>query len=390
MVASRLKSLERYCGLDLRSLALFRVGLALVICSDLLGRWDSLLTRSSAGLPGYWSIHGLSEAVGWQIGCFAIAILAALLMLFGYRTRWATLVSWGMLVSLHNYNSLLVHAVDDGLRTILFWAMFLPLGSSYSIDQALNTSPQLQPKRIFTGAIFGLILQLGVMIVVLIKAPSLASGVIVCLLGLLFIPSWLWKHWTAWTPKQLGLKIYYDADCGFCKKVVHLLRTFLVLPGRVPLQIAQSDPVIQTAMETHNSWVIVDWQGQHHYKWHGIAYVVSLSPIVWPLAHGLRWSPLMSVGTRIYETIANNRRFAGNFTKPFKFQAFTARSSNLLNLVALAMLLLVVGWNLHGMTSHGADGQLPGVALVHRITQPVKLLSPLLQITRLDHSWNLD
>lgn len=395
MVASWFKPF----GLDLRSLALFRLGLGLVILSDLLGRWEGLLAdygdraprRLLNELPGYWSVHGLSGTVGWQVGCFAIATLAALLMVLGYRTRWVTIVSWVMLVSLHNHNPLLVHAIDDGLRTILFWAMFLPLGSSYSVDQALNTSPQPQPQRIFTGAAFGLILQLGVTAAVLIKTPSLVSGVIPGLLGLLFIPSWLWERWTAWDAKQLRLKIYYDADCGFCKKVVHLLRTFLVLPGRVPLQVAQSDPVIQTAMETHNSWVIVDWQGKHHYKWQGIAYVVSLSPVFWPLAHGLRWSPLMSVGSRIYETIANNRRFAGNFTKPFKFQSFTARSSNILNLVALAMLLLIVGWHLHSMTAHGADGQQqPVIALIHRITQPFERLSPLLQVTRLDHIGTLD
>lgn len=370
MIAAWFKSLERRYGLDLRVLALLRMSLALVILGDRLGRWGEL-----------------SGAMGWQIGGGAIATFAALLLLIGYHTRWATIISWVMLVLL--YSPQTVSATDNMVRMLLFWAMFLPLGSCYSVDQALNTSPQPQPQRILTGATLGLIIQLCWTVAVFIKTASFAGGLLSCVIGLAFVPPSIWQRWTtrAYTPKQLGLNIYYDADCGFCKKVVHLLRTFLVLPCRVPLRTAQSDPVIQTAMETHNSWVIVDWQGQHHYKWQGIAYVVSLSPILWPLARVLRWSPLMALGTRIYETIANNRRFAGNFTKPFKFQSFTVHSPGVLDLVTLLLLLLLAGWNLHTITAR-ADG--PAIALIHRITSPVQHLSPLLQATRLDRAWALD
>ena len=52
----------------------------------------------------------------------------------------------------------------------------------------------------------------------------------------------------------------------------------LVLP-HTPLATAQSIPEINEAMEAQNSWVIVDWKGQRHYKFEGIAYVVSLSPV---------------------------------------------------------------------------------------------------------------
>ncbi|MBX2865534.1 MAG: DUF393 domain-containing protein, partial [Leptolyngbyaceae cyanobacterium MAG.088] len=430
-----LKPFERRYGIDLRSLALLRLGLALGILIDLgfrLGNISAYYTdqgavpRSALGelwLPGYWSIHALSGSVGWQVICFAIATLSALLMLIGYRTRWATVVAWVMLVSLHNRNPLAISAPDDLLRAMVFWAMFLPLGSSYSVDQALNMSPNPQPKQILTGATLGLMVQQcciyigsalfltasngnnapGVAVVLaatgslLLWSPiktdlcrtlaivlliSLHMGialtsnlgllpVLSCFTWLVFIPSSLWDHWAerVFTPKQLGLKIYYDAECGFCKKVVHLLRTFLVLPRRVPLQIAQSDPVIQTAMETQNSWVIVDWQGNHHYKWQGIAYVVSLSPILHPLAQVLRWSPLMAIGTRIYETIANNRRFAGNFTKPFKYQSFAVRPTSFLSLAPLLILLFIFLFNFQLQAFQG--------------------LAPLGQSARLDQTWTI-
>ena len=456
MLVPWLKPLERRYGLDLRSLALLRIGLALALLGDLIFRAGDLLgqgvvSRGGQGelwLPGYWSLYGLSEAIGWQVGCFAIATLATLLMLIGYRTRWATTVAWVMLVSLHNHNLLVVHAADDVLRAILFWAMFLPLGSSYSVDQALNTSPQRQPQRIFTGATLGLMAQqcyiyvasalghtmapndasvspviIGVAVgSLLLWSPfrtdicrtvvvvafvlfhlvfHLSLGltlnlglltIVSCFTWLAFIPSSVWDRWAqrAFTPKQLGLKIYYDAECGFCKKVVHLLRTFLVLPRRVPLQIAQGDPIIQAAMETQNSWVIVDWQGQHHYKWQGIAYVVSLSPIVNPLARVLRWPPLMALGTRIYETIANNRRFAGNFTKPFNYQSFTVRPTGIFSVGTVCLLLLVTLMNVRSLAVQSAASAPPAIEPSGQRTNPiVQGLVVLGQTARLDQSWHI-
>ncbi|EKV00776.1 Protein of unknown function, DUF393 [Leptolyngbya sp. PCC 7375] len=459
MISRWLKPLEHRYGLDLRSLALLRLGLALVILFDVWFRLSNVvadytdqgtLPLSALGelwLPGYWSIHALSGSVVWQWVCFAIATCSALLMLIGYRTRWATIVAWLMLISLHNRNPLVVSSADDVLRAMVFWAMFLPLGSSYSVDQALNMAKTPQPKRIVTMATVGLMAQqsyiyiasalsqplsggtgVGMMAMVLawvgplllwspIKtdvcrllavvllllfhlggALTLNLGLlpmISCITWLAFVPSSVWDNLAerAFTPKQLGLKIYYDAECGFCKKVVHLIRTFLILPRRVPLQITQSDPVIQTAMETHNSWVIVDWQGQHHYKWHGIAYVVSLSPVFRPLAHVLRVPPLMAVGTRLYETIASNRRFAGNFTKPFKYQSFTIRSHRVFSWLALVALVLTTLLNLRSIAAYDAvtTSQHPAVALLRQVTDGpiVRRLAPLGQAARLDQSWRI-
>ena len=216
--------------------------------------------------------------------------------------------------------------------------------------------------------------------------------IVSCFTWLAFIPSSVWDRWAqhAFTPKQLGLKIYYDAECGFCKKVVHLLRTFLILPRRVPLQIAQSDAVIQAAMEAQNSWVIVDWHGHHHYKWQGIAYVVSLSPIVSASARVLRWPPLMALGTRIYETIANNRRFAGNFTKPFNYQSFTVRPTGVVSLGTLCLLLLVTLMNVRSLSTHYAASGQPALESSSQVTNPTgQNLTFLGQAARLDQSWHI-
>ncbi|MEM6351251.1 MAG: HTTM domain-containing protein [Cyanobacteria bacterium P01_D01_bin.14] len=492
-----IKPLESRYGLDLRSLALLRVGLALVLLVDTLRRFPDIgpLYSDQGVLPrsylsnlwerGYWSLHGLSGSAVVQGGLFAIALFFALQMLVGYRTRIAVIASWVLLVSVHNRNPLLTFAADDVFRAVLFWAMFLPLGARYSIDWALNTSAKPQPRRIFTGAVVALtvqqcfiymfsavfkttsadwwpdgsavyyslsfdqyatplgsfLLNLGPLLAVftfvtlvlewlgplLLWSPirtnqcrTLAVMVFIGLhLGfgatlrigifpvlsavtwLAFIPTSAWEGWSRrfYSPerpmgeKRLGLGIYYDVDCGFCKKVVHLIRTFLVLPPQVPLQTAQSDPAIHEAMLAQNSWVIVDWQGNHHYKWEGIAYVVSLSPILFWLAPILRWSPLMALGTRVYETIANNRRAAGTFTKPFKFKPLDVRPAWPVSVVVLVLLLLTTVWNLRSITSHHAfvDSDQPAITALRRVTtsRTLQTLDPVSRTTRLDQSWSI-
>ncbi len=496
-----LKPLESRYGLDLRSLALLRVGLALVLLIDTLRRFPDIaalytdqgvLPRSYLGdlwAPGYWSLHALSGSALVQGLLLLAALFFGLQMLVGYRTRIAVITSWVLLVSVHNRNPLLTFAADDVFRAVLFWAMFLPLGARYSIDWALNTSEKPQLQRIFTGAVVALtvqqcfvymfsavfkttsadwwpdatavyyslsfdqyatplgswLLNLGPLLAaftvitlvlewlgpLLLWSPvrtdlcrTVAVAVFISLhLGfgatlrigifpvlsavtwLAFIPTSVWEGWArrAYDPhramgeKRLGLQIYYDVDCGFCKKVVHLIRTFLVLPPQVPLQTAQSDPVIHEAMLAQNSWVIVDWQGNHHYKWEGIAYVVSLSPILFWLAPILRWSPLMAVGTRIYETIASNRRAAGKFTKPFKFKPMEVKSGSLwgrvLSAIALSLLLLTTVWNFRSITSHYAfvDSDSPAITALRRVTtsRTLQKLDPISRVTRLDQSWSI-
>ncbi len=465
---------QRY-GLDVRSLALLRMGLAMVILTDLVWRAPDLVAHYSDqgvvpratlvdGLlnPSYWSIHLVSGAVWVQGLLFGAAALFALAMLVGYHTRLATIASWALVVSLHHRNPALLFAADSVLRAVMFWAMFLPLGAAYSVDRAMNPRGRDLPQRIFSGAVIAFTVQqcfiyifsavfkttsdiwwpdatavyyslsfdqyvtpLGAwllnfpgLLMVMTAATLVLEWIgplflfmpwrtatfrivtvvtfILLHLGfgftlnlgifpalsivtwLVFIPSSTWEHLSkrSYGRPQAGLTIYYDANCGFCKKVVHLIRTFLLLP-ETPLHTAQSDPSIQAAMEQHNSWVVVDWQGKHHFKFEAIAYVVSLSPVFGLLAPILRWSPIMAVGTRFYEAIANNRRVAGRFTRPLSFRSFTARTPLWQSAIALVLLLLTFLWNLRGITDHWAfvEQDTPTLRSLRRVTRSRALQS---------------
>ncbi len=140
--------------LDLRSLALFRVALGVLIICDLLFRsgtltemytddgfftrqvaFDYYLTNWGEGWNTiFWSVYWLGGGPGFTMALFAIAGLFAILLLVGKWTRFATFASWFLLVSLHVRNPVIITSADFQLKLMLFWSFFLPLGRVWSLD----------------------------------------------------------------------------------------------------------------------------------------------------------------------------------------------------------------------------------------------------------------
>ena len=174
--AFRRHSFKDLLSLDVRSLALFRISIALVLFADLIARSRDMLAHyTDVGiLPrataitefsqyGFLSLHFLGGTIVSQSALFVIAALCAVGLLLGYRTRLMTVLSWILLISLQNRNPMIVDGGDVFLRCILFWAMFLPLGAVFALDSIL-TPPSAKtrrvPERIFSIATVALILQI--------------------------------------------------------------------------------------------------------------------------------------------------------------------------------------------------------------------------------------
>jgi len=90
------------------------------------------------------------------------------MLLFGYKTKTATIVSWFFLISIQSRNPLVLQGGDVLFRMIVFWAMFLPLGKVFSIDSKLKSkNPEKErnkdgwftPKRVFCIGSIGILLQ---------------------------------------------------------------------------------------------------------------------------------------------------------------------------------------------------------------------------------------
>ena len=133
-------------GADLRSLALLRISYGFLILSDLLIRATGLTAHYTdqgvlprellyrIGHPFDYSIHALGGTTASVACVFILNAVAAGALLLGWKTRWATLVCWVMMVSLHNRNFALQNGGDNWMSLVLFWALFLPWGEKWSVD----------------------------------------------------------------------------------------------------------------------------------------------------------------------------------------------------------------------------------------------------------------
>jgi hypothetical protein len=164
-------TLRKIFTLDLRSLALMRIGLALLVLLDLSIRISDIrVFYSDQGVmplstlfsyswnPFNFSIHTISGL--WQVQSliFLINGIFAFLLLIGYRTRLSTFMCWMLMLSMHNRNPLILQGGDDLFRMMLFWGIFLPWGSLYSVDSYGKTRPENY--GIFSFATVGYLLQL--------------------------------------------------------------------------------------------------------------------------------------------------------------------------------------------------------------------------------------
>ena len=170
-------------SIDTRSLALLRISIAGLVLIDLFQRsFDLQAHYSDFGVlptwttkyilqyqPLHWSLHLLtpklywiSGSTLWQAFLFIIAGVAAGCMLFGYRTRWSTLITWILLASLHTRHPLVLNGGDHLLRMLLFWSIFLPLGEQFSLDQNRSKQKTL-PRLTFSAATIAIMAQLCLM-----------------------------------------------------------------------------------------------------------------------------------------------------------------------------------------------------------------------------------
>ncbi len=150
---------KKIFSFDLRSLALFRICLALFIIFDLISRASDIRDHySDLGIfprtlsvqyMYHWnfSLHMISGREEVQYALFIINGLCAFALFLGYTTRLATFLCWLFLLSLHTCNPLVTLTSDYFIRLILFWSMFLPLGAYYSIDSAVNSSSNENGKK---------------------------------------------------------------------------------------------------------------------------------------------------------------------------------------------------------------------------------------------------
>ena len=127
--------------MDLRSLALFRIGLGMTILVDLANRFTDLrmfytdegFLMAERILKRNWSIHAWFGSLEWAYFLFFLSAVFAVLLVFGYRSRIFIGLLFLMTISLHMRCPVINNAGDQLLRLILFIGFFLPMNSIWSI-----------------------------------------------------------------------------------------------------------------------------------------------------------------------------------------------------------------------------------------------------------------
>ena len=170
-----MRILEKLAGnffVDLRSLAITRIAIGILILTDLLIRSrfltdfytdQGLLTTNALKkiYEGnyYSSIHALSGDYNFQLFLFLAAVFFAFLLIIGFFTRIAAVVSWALLVSLNLRNPFLMHGGDILLRCLLFWGIFTPWAARFSVDSYFQKYKS-KDNFIFSIGAFAFILQI--------------------------------------------------------------------------------------------------------------------------------------------------------------------------------------------------------------------------------------
>ena len=440
---ARLK-LQELFSIDLRSLALFRICLALSIITELSVAASELVDFYSDEGPTprslaatytnifFVSLHMISGRKEIIALLFLLAFIFAVAMLVGYRTKLTTFISWFLYISLINRNPLIVEIGDYILKLGLFFSMFLPLGACYSIDSALNNSNKPIPKSIFSIGTTAYLIQMASMYVFsallktknsewvdgtalfyvlnlltvttpfaqkllqtsvsnlklltlsvvkfefygpfLLFSPFLFGPIRTALFfvfallyinfGLFldlenityigitvmipFLPGWFWDKVSERIKKRneaTATKIYFDGDCGFCKKLVLIIKTFLMIPD-TPHLIAQSESSVKSAMELNNSWVVVNSNGSMDFKFKAFISLIRLSPVFSLFTKVLEFPLVSSIGNLAYEYVSSHRKDGAVLTALFQYRPLNIKPLLISNIFATFCLVYIFALNI--------------------------------------------
>lgn len=165
------------------------------------------------------------------------------------------------------------------------------------------------------------------------------------------LPARFWEQRARRAERERGATtVYYDGDCGFCRRTAHLILTFLALDD-LTVRRAQDDAEISGEMRRLNSWIVVADDGQTSLsKFDAFVYLCRLSPIAHPFAPVLASKFVRRLGKRVYEWVARHRGHLGRLTARLRPTRPAFRPSFVHQALAACLIVYVLVWNLGTVT----------------------------------------
>jgi hypothetical protein len=125
-----------------------RICVAIALLSDVLIQYVPHLAfgfgptgTAPAGVNDHYVLHAwrwpmmlFPETMGWIWALLGLWVTALILMLVGYRTRWAIAAVWLLTFCFLAHNPNIRNGGDDTLQVVLFLLMLAPCGRSLSLD----------------------------------------------------------------------------------------------------------------------------------------------------------------------------------------------------------------------------------------------------------------
>jgi predicted DCC family thiol-disulfide oxidoreductase YuxK len=192
------------------------------------------------------------------------------------------------------------------------------------------------------------------------------------------LPTWFWNHGIpTWLRRIDGpLKIYYDGDCGFCRKGVLILRE-LFLPRSAEILIAQNDPRARELMAKHNSWVVGNAKGEMFTETRAMAELFRHSFLLRVFTPLLLWKPLERLCDRLYHVVERNRPTLSRWTSFLAFRPLRWQPHAITQIVVALLMVQVVWWNVQNQRPKWAMPEaLQNIALAIRTDQYWDMFSP--------------
>ncbi len=163
-------------SIDVRALALLRIGMGLIMLWQLGGylgvagtyfadtgvlpRYLNRELLDGLGLSSAWTLYSFNGSAEFARWLIFIHGLAAVALVFGFFTRAATVVCLVLVWSLQMRNPLITTGGDVLLRMLLAWSLFLPLGAIASWDARVRRKTRWDSSQVLTVATAGLMCQL--------------------------------------------------------------------------------------------------------------------------------------------------------------------------------------------------------------------------------------
>lgn len=195
---------------------------------------------------------------------------------------------------------------------------------------------------------------------------------------IILIPSSFWDFCSKKikTSDRLNLKIYYDGDCNFCRKIVVLIKEFLLI-RETEVATVQSVEHIEKKFRQEMSWVVVDERNNEYVRWEALVVVFEHIPVLGNFIRHLPLRTLSPIGDKGYKFVAKKRMLLGKITAyllPWR-QLPAPSAGPVTTFLAIFFTGYIVLWNLRTLPQFDIE-----------IEEKWRRIANVL---RLDQKWNM-